>query len=67
LLIAEDAKLEHLNFAILFTIADIFWVKKKKTNACYQRIQKIMNINLIHPPFTPLVSFTLAKFSFTLG
>jgi len=30
LLIAEDAKLEHLNFAILFTIADILWVKKKQ-------------------------------------
>jgi len=30
LLTAEDAKLERLKFAILFTIADTFWVKKKQ-------------------------------------
>jgi len=64
LLIAEDAKFESLKFAILFTIADMFWAKKNKTNACYQRIQKIRNRNLIHSSFTPLISFTLAKLSF---
>jgi len=64
LLTAEDAKLERLKFAISFMIADMFWVKK--ATACYQRIQKIRNRNLIHPSFTPFLSFTLTKFSFTL-
>ena len=52
LLTAENAKLELQKFAILFTIADVFWVKKNMTNACYEKIQKISNIN-------PLLSFTL--------
>jgi len=30
LLTIEDAKLEHLKFAILFTIADMFWVRKTR-------------------------------------
>ena len=29
LLTADDAKLKRLKFVILFTIADVFWVKKQ--------------------------------------
>jgi len=46
LLTSEDAKLERLKLAILFTIADIFWVKKNKANACHQKIQKIRNMTI---------------------
>ena len=49
LLTAKDPKLERLKLAILFTTADLFWVKKNKTNVCYQRIQKSRNRNFIHP------------------
>jgi len=45
----------------------MFSVKKNMTNTCYPRIQKIVNKNIIHPSFTSLLSFTLAKISFTLG
>jgi len=37
-----------LEVCILFTIIDVF-EDKNKTNACYQRIQKIRNRNFIHP------------------
>jgi len=47
LLNAEDAKLERLKCAILFTIVDVFYVQYK-TNACYHRIRKIRNKNFIH-------------------
>jgi len=49
MLTSEDAKLERLKFAILFTIAGMFWVEK--TDACYKRIQKFRNINFIHPSY----------------
>jgi len=39
----------------------------KATNACYQRIEKLKSRNFIQPSFTPVLSFTLAKLSFTLG
>ena len=58
---AEDAKLECLKFAFLFTNSDSVFGKKNKTSACYQRIQKIGN-----KLFTSLLSITLEKFSFTL-
>jgi len=42
----------------------MFLVKKKnKTNACYPRIKKFGT----EMSFTPLLAFTLAKISFTLG
>jgi len=39
LLTAVDANLKRFKFTILFTIADVLG-KIKKTNACYQSIQK---------------------------
>jgi len=58
LLTAIGMKLERLKFAILFTIADMCWVKNK-INASYQRMQNMRNINFIHLLFTPFLSFTL--------
>jgi len=38
-----------MNFAILFTIADMCWLENK-INACYiPGLQKIRNKNFIHP------------------
>jgi len=51
---AVDVKLDCLKYTILFTTADVCWLKNK-TNACYQRMQKIGTEIL----FTPLLSFTL--------
>jgi len=48
LLTVEDAKLERLKFAISFTIVNVFCVKQSKTNACYQRIQKLGTEILFH-------------------
>jgi len=61
LLTAKDGKLARLKFAILFTTAYV--LGKKKTNACYHRIQ-ILGTEI---SFTPLLSFALAKILFTLG
>jgi len=66
LLTAEDAKLEILKFAVLFMIADIFWAKEQD-KCMISEDTKIRNRNLIYPSFIPLLSFTLAKISFTLG
>jgi len=50
---ALDVKLEHLKFAILFMIADMFWVNNKN-----QRIQKLSNRNFIdHYSHSPLQRF----------
>jgi len=43
-------------------IADVSWVKAEEP-----RIKKLSNRTFIHPLFTPLLSFILAKISFTLG
>ena len=56
LLIALNEKLERLKFTIVFMIADK-----------NQRMQKLSNRMFIHPSFTPVLSFALAKFSFILG
>jgi len=41
LLTAEDAKLERLKFAILFTISDVFCVQKKTRQMHVTREYKI--------------------------
>jgi len=63
LLTAEDArrKVRTLEVRLLLAIADMFCVRKSKKNACYQRIQNIRNIHVIHHSFTTL-SFTLQNF-----
>jgi len=63
LLTAEDAKLQSLNLAILFMIADIFWVKKTRQMHGILGYKKLAT----EISFTPFLSFTLAKISFTLG
>jgi len=41
LLTPEDAKLERLKFAILFTIADMFWVKTTRRMHVIRRYKKL--------------------------
>jgi len=62
LLTARDTKLERLKSAILFTIAYALCVKKQDMCMLSEE-KKIKNRNFIHL----LLSFTLAKLSFTLG
>jgi len=63
LLTAEDTKLERLELAILFTIVDIFWVKKTRQMHVVRGHKKLATTI----SFTPLLSFTLGKIPFTLG